>query len=781
MNDENGNAERNHGSDEQKKISDMNKMEYLASFYEIYNSDKKEFQGQKKLLSMKTFHVNFEKYSSDMKHLDWPSAFPKRFESKLRNGFYIRQIDFVDVLSNPKPNEDDIRKIIIENNITPYLDDDKEPLKTETTTDLESKQNKRKLACYGIDKSSWYTFEQEGFNFNDLPDVPRRSLCIPFDPGMNGAWAPNGYGKSFIFGTVFQTLRRSFIKGSPVDSFEGFLREISALTNHSSEQDVPRFSRNTAPTKPLIPFRQIAIGFDNHLNSDASFAVLIELEFDDAAAVESYSLSLDMSWSPSRTTDLEESVNIPEWIVHRKSSTMGSSKFTGPTDVNRIRNFLDPNRWELVALKLFTQFHLTYVEIPKLAYNQNMYGEIKQYIQDAVSGMIRSKPVEFNTWPYSSEIQGEIYEQLVEVLYASIFGPSAFAEKEERTEDVSGFTNMIKWLFSTESLKDAVYHYLNTTKGNDSDYKSNLQPGTRSLLFDGEILADMILDSEIRELSTESIPRHHPLDLSMRHLNEPSTLSDQYEDLHDYLTNGIGDTLYLTEAFAEDEESYAKHEIAKMGSPWQFLLNNTIHASNYEYLKLMMGKVDDSSELVGGSLDEILPLVEANISPIIERLEVAISKANIVNLEQSLNSVICSDGPWGVKARLMNWGSNLGTAEPLILHQAGDENQRVSWSQLSFGQKSELIIEGVLAKEHRESMDSESLRCLVIDEPEAGRSEHWTNELILKLRARIENYSTTHNNSILLLSHRGLLLNEVFSERGYHVMHYIDMNDSEEE
>ena len=78
-------------------------------------------------------------------------------------------------------------------------------------------------------------------------------------------------------------------------------------------------------------------------------------------------------------------------------------------------------------------------------------------------------------------------------------------------------------------------------------------------------------------------------------------------------------------------------------------------------------------------------------------------------------------------------------------------------------------------------MNGESLRCLVIDEPEAGRSEHWTNELILKLRARIENDSTTHKNSILLLSHRGLLLNEVFSERGYHVMHYIDMNDSEEE
>ena len=278
---------------------------------------------------------------------------------------------------------------------------------------------------------------------------------------------------------------------------------------------------------------------------------------------------------------------------------------------------------------------------------------------------------------------------------------------------------------------------------------------------------------------SESIRRTHPSDLSMRHMDESSTLSEQYEDLRDYLTNGIGNTLYLTKAFDEPEFE-GEHSYAK-GLSWNLIDRGRIHTSNYEYLKLMMEKIDDSSEWVGGGLDEILPLVEANIPLIIERLEVAISKANIVNLEQSLNSIICSDGPWGVKARLMNWGSNLGAAEPLILHQAGDENQRVSWSQLSFGQKSELIIEGVLAKERQESMDGESLRCLVIDEPEAGRSEHWTNELILKLRARIENDSTTHKNSILLLSHRGLLLNEVFSERGYHVMHYIDMNDSEEE
>ena len=50
MNDKNENAERTADSvGQKKKISDMNKMEYLSSFFEMYNSNKKEFQNQKTL------------------------------------------------------------------------------------------------------------------------------------------------------------------------------------------------------------------------------------------------------------------------------------------------------------------------------------------------------------------------------------------------------------------------------------------------------------------------------------------------------------------------------------------------------------------------------------------------------------------------------------------------------------------------------------------------------------------------------------------------------------
>jgi len=730
----------------------------------------------------KEFKNIFEKYVNEDSNIEWKNAFPKRFNAEMKGEYFIRQIDFIDVLSNPKPTENDIQRIIMENNVTPHLDGNGNPIALKSQSDLESKQNKRKLACYGLDKNLWFNFQQEGFIFDDLPEIPRRSLCIPFEPGMNGAWAPNGYGKSFIFGTVFQTLRKSFSKGAPVESFERFLTKLTALTNENPEREVPIFTTNPQPTKPLIPFRQVAIGIDNHLNSDASFAVLINVEFDDAGSVESYSLSLDMGWSPEETADNDEAVNIPKWILLSESSTFGSSKFTGPTDVERIRNLLNANRWELVALTLFTQLHLTYVEIPKLAYNANMFVEIKSYVKDVVSDLIQYKPAEFASWPFSPEIQAQIFHELQQELNTSIVYNTSFEEKSE-ADKILQIKSMVRWCFVGENFKEAVHHYLNAP---EEKYRGTTQP---TALVEGKIEVMQIGESTKSEMS--SISRIPPPWYTSEIKVDSSALIEIYEDAHDYLTNKLGDTLYLVDAFVEDDQDelspphidgesnlsldgdFVKRNLSGT-SLGRALVNNWASKSNFEYIK--NGMREEAARF-----EEILPLVEANINTIIERMEKEVSKKKIIDFERSLNSVISSDGPWGIKIRLMNWGSNLGAVEPMILHQAEDENQRVSWPQLSFGQKSELIIEGVLAKEQQESRSGNYQRCLVIDEPEAGRSEHWINELILKLSERSLSHMRKDRNSVLVLSHRGLLLNEVFEERGYHVMHYVDMDISEEE
>jgi len=725
---------------------------------------------QSRKIFEKTFNNEFEKYLNEDIKIDWKNEFPKRFKPELKEGFFIQQIDFIDVLSNPKATEDDVQKIIFENNITPHLEADGTPLKVRSQSDLESRFNRRKFSAYGIDKEAWFNFQTEGFMFDDLPDIPRRSLCIPFEPGMNGAWAPNGYGKSFIFGTVFQTLRRSFAKGAPVESFERFLTEISALTNQIPEQGIPIFSKDSQPTKPLIPFRQIALGIGNHLDSNASFAVLIDVQFDDAASVASYSLSLDMGWSLRQIEDNEESVNIPQWIILNESSTLGSSKFTGPTDVDRIRNLLNANRWELVAMSLFTQLHLTYVEIPKLAYNANMFGEIKQYIKDAVSDMIQYKPPEFSSRPYPAEIQAEIFYQLQEDIKASVLYSGSMEQRGDA--QISKMRDMQNWCLSGDGLKEAVHHFLTASK---EDYKGS---SGHTPLVEGPIEVPATIGDNNTTKVSPSICHPPHWDDYEREYNR-SVLMEKYEDIHDYLTNGIGSTLYLKDALSEpDLDSVKGLEDAILGnSIGRFMFNNREPKSNYLFIQKTMDKSPNQT----GSMEELLPLVEANAHHVIHRMELALSKTTILEFEQSLNSIIGSGGPWGVEAQLMNWNSNLGATDPFILHQAKNPNQRVSWSQLSFGQKSELIIEAVLAKEQKESRSDEYQRCLVIDEPEAGRSEHWTNELIHKLSVRGRKNEYAGKNSVLLLSHRGLLLSEVFHERGYHVMHYVDDDNSEQE
>ena len=129
-----------------------------------------------------TFNNEFEKYLNEDIKIDWVNEFPKRFKPELKEGFFIQQIDFIDVLSNPKATEDDVQKIISGNNITPHLEADGTPLKVRSQSDLESMFNQRKFSAYGIDKDVWFNFQTEGFIFDDLPDIPRRSLCIPFEP-----------------------------------------------------------------------------------------------------------------------------------------------------------------------------------------------------------------------------------------------------------------------------------------------------------------------------------------------------------------------------------------------------------------------------------------------------------------------------------------------------------------------------------------------------------------------------------------------------------------------
>ncbi len=47
------------------------------------------------------------------------------------------------------------------------------------------------------------------YSTSDFPSAPLRSLSIPLTPGLSGAWAPNGYGKTFAMKNILSKLQQA--------------------------------------------------------------------------------------------------------------------------------------------------------------------------------------------------------------------------------------------------------------------------------------------------------------------------------------------------------------------------------------------------------------------------------------------------------------------------------------------------------------------------------------------------------------------------------------------
>ena len=59
----------------------------------------------------------------------------------------------------------------------------------------------------------------------------------------------------------------------------------------------------------------------------------------------------------------------------------------------------------------------------------------------------------------------------------------------------------------------------------------------------------------------------------------------------------------------------------------------------------------------------------------------------------------------------------------------------------------------------------------VIDEPEAGKAESWVSDLIAQLRESNERLSNRKNSSVMILSHRGIVLDSISEDGTYSLLH----------
>jgi hypothetical protein len=151
----------------------------------------------------------------------------------------------------------------------------------------------------------------------------------------------------------------------------------------------------------------------------------------------------------------------------------------------------------------------------------------------------------------------------------------------------------------------------------------------------------------------------------------------------------------------------------------------------------------------------------------------------LAQLNQNLNE---DSNPWGVVCELAKKeDSNSGR---LIFRPKGRVGDEIPSDILSFGMRSEVVLQMALAKflhDATTGLKGASRRVLILDESEVGRSEYWTSLLIDRLNQLQLEVKDLSGISILVVSHRGLVLEEARDDGAYEVLHPLTSRRGHEE
>jgi hypothetical protein len=148
-------------------------------------------------------------------------------------------------------------------------------------------------------------------------------------------------------------------------------------------------------------------------------------------------------------------------------------------------------------------------------------------------------------------------------------------------------------------------------------------------------------------------------------------------------------------------------------------------------------------------------------------------------LENELNGCLSpknhKHNPWGVEASLSIDEIKQQEQSPVAsinFHRAGTEKMNTLKPEyLSFGMRSETLLQLRLFRSLHEKWNGKGPDLLIIDEPEIGRSEYWTTMLIHRLRRFEQQFGSDGEQSVLIVSHRGDVLENCTQSGDYTIMH----------
>lgn len=94
--------------------------------------------------------------------------------------------------------------------------------------------------------------------------IPLKSIRIPLQPGLSAAWAPNGYGKTYIFNHL-NAMNQYAIDGNYPAGLERY-------KNHYIQAQLNLTDENSSNPTPIVPYHALGLVLQN---AGSNFAVVV--------------------------------------------------------------------------------------------------------------------------------------------------------------------------------------------------------------------------------------------------------------------------------------------------------------------------------------------------------------------------------------------------------------------------------------------------------------------------------------------------------------------------
>ncbi len=611
--------------------------------------------------------------------------------------------------------------------------------------------------------------------FYDLLAVPGRDrdprfgshISIPLEPGTQPVWAPNGYGKTFAFNLLSKLSHPSDYSDADVGTGDfwlgNFLKEcytevrepshwmtIGELHTASPTKGAMASSWKTDDSQRMVPFTHMLARFK-----------ILDLE---SRVVDVWDLWVQPIWEGggsycrTRLRTLSGLMDFVDVSKFYEEDAEASLRIKDWSDIHRGRG--DPTEREGGEDDLFTNGWRMFdflrddgdFEIPSL------FGEVLLEDQDRHS--IDTFPsAQMREFCKLREVGGSSKDPFLPVI------PSRSCLIDIWNDDGSGIYRLDKianWAESHENI-DA------------------RRPSEEFAFTQTYQCLEILRKTQIRYVEVPKSVRDNGLE----------EVQDLVSGMKEMLSgrDGLTGSKGASNQRKQKEAHLLQHTIEELSKEMKII------ESAREDFNQVMDKYNQNPEMEDllrasgllSDLDDVQAKVLYSLNHKLKELDnifqerpkiIGETSSFLETLEGSINRILGSDedNPW-TRVAMVNPSSE---GAPITFRQPEARGgHSVREDTLSFGQKSAVTTECWMAWLENEDLDHESnediRRCLILDEPEAGRSEYWVRLLADRIVDADEEIDGIRDKSLVIMSHREELLRRLDEGGHFHVMQPSDI------